>query len=168
MRVRNLILAGVVMAAVSLQAARAQDFAVPDKGDAEIGLSGYIDIDSDSEEETNVSLSYLPYWTRNIQAGASLNYFDVGDYSAWGAEIRADYNLVGADTAMPTVPYAGLALGYWDPDGADSQTGWGAQIGVKHFLSNNVSVFAEVRYRDWEDYDYTSLFFGLNAYLRKK
>lgn len=146
----------------------------PDKGTAEIGLSFAAVLDqSGGGTSQDLSLRYLPYLDRNIQVGGGLTYSHYSGHTYTAIEGVANYNFMpkGDASVSRTVPYAGLALGtaHSKTDGgSDNDTHWGAQVGAKHFLTHDVSVFAELNYRKYNDSDIdrTVLFIGLNTYLR--
>lgn len=146
------------------------DVVPPERGTAEVGLS--VDAKLDSPSSFGIGIRYLPYLNRQVQLGGSLDYvnFKDGPDGGW-LELRADYNFVPNATSefayKRTIPYAGAALGvsFGDYDGSS----WGLQGGVKHFITNDVSVFGELRYRDFSkgDNDDFRLLIGLSTFLRK-
>jgi hypothetical protein len=143
----------------------------PDRGTAEIGFAFSSRLTRPSA--TSLDLSYLPYLNRNIQVGGRLNYITgTGIGSAGALTLRGVYNFVSptAATTGRTVPYVGLFTGFGFGDARDAWL-WGVNGGVKHFISNDISVFAEL---NWEnlgvrgagrDND-TYILAGLNTYLR--
>lgn len=147
------------------------DMVPPDKGTAEIGLGGYLELGGDNGWALN--LRYLPYMNRNLQIGGDLSYVDSGTgYDAGTLTLRADWNFVPAasvDFAVKrTVPYVGLGVGFDIGDG-DNDTAFDIHGGVKHFITNDVSIFGELRGR-LDDNDASSdvmLWFGINTYLRR-
>lgn len=173
---KNMLTAGLL--AITATSAFAQvgarpqiysDVVPPDKGTAEVGLA----IDARLNDPTGISLDlkYLPYLNRNVQLGGALSYFNFDEGTDGGMlEVRADYNFVppaSEEVAYKrTIPYAGLALGttFGDLDGSS----WGVQGGAKHFITNDVSVFGELRWRDYsEGDDDLRLMIGLSTFLRK-
>jgi hypothetical protein len=144
------------------------DVVPPDKGTAEVGLSFSANLDKPSSQSLDVK--YLPYLSRQVQLGGELTYDHVGSFSGGFLSLIGNYNFVPAASAdyavNRTIPYVGLALGvsYGDFDGS----AYGAQAGVKHFVTNDVSLFGELQWRHTSDPDddNTRLVIGIATYLR--
>ncbi|HEY3269096.1 MAG TPA: outer membrane beta-barrel protein [Armatimonadota bacterium] len=165
------------------------DVTPPEAGTAEIGIALNAKLDKPSNQSMRVS--FLPYLNRNVQVGGGLTYthqsgYDVGagestvyvdSSTMYTVDLLANYNFVSASDAVTsrTVPYAGVGFSYIHAKSGDVSahaTGWGAQGGVKHFITNDVSVFGELNYRRYdktidENKDEWKFFVGLNTYLRK-
>ncbi len=147
------------------------DMVPPDKGTAEIGFGGFLELGGDNAWALN--LRYLPYLNRNLQLGGDLSYTDSGSGGDYGTlTLRSDWNFVPSasqDFAVKrTIPYVGLGIGF-DIGDSDNDTAFDVHGGIKHFITNDVSVFGELRAR-LDDNDASSdvmLFFGLNTYLRR-
>jgi hypothetical protein len=148
----------------------------PDKGTAEVSvsLSTTLHALDGADKTTAFGVSYLPYLNRNIQVGGGLTYADMGSgYKTTGVQAIANYNFVSATetTVSRTVPYAGLAVGTThvkQPGDSKDVTSWGAQAGVKQFITHDISLFAELNYRKLNKGmgNETQLFVGLNTYLK--
>jgi hypothetical protein len=144
------------------------DVVPPDKGTAEVGLALSAYLDKPSSQSLDVK--YLPYLSRQVQIGGELSYEHASGFSGGFLNLIANYNFVpsaSTDYAINrTIPYLGLALGtsFGDFDGSS----YGAQAGVKHFLTNDVSLFGELQWRHFSDPDddATRLLIGLSTYLR--
>lgn len=144
------------------------DVVPPAKGTTEIGLALNANLSKPTSQ--SVQVKYLPYLNRQVQVGGELSYDHVGSFSGGTLSLIANYNFVpSASTNYATnrtIPYAGVALGtgYGDVDGS----AYGVQGGVKHFLTNDVSLFAEVQWRHYSegDSDNTAIVAGINTYLR--
>lgn len=148
------------------------DVVPPDKGTAEVGLS--LDARFTKPSGQTLRVRYLPYLNRQVQLGGQLSYDHSSGFSGGFLTLVGNYNFVpGPSTDYATnrtVPYAGLALGtsYGDENG----TVYGAQVGVKHFVTNDVSLFGELEYRRTSDDDIygrknsTHLVVGISTYLR--
>jgi hypothetical protein len=171
----TLLVAGASFAQVGSTPQVYSEMVPPDKGTAEVGISFAAVLDqSGGGTSQDLSLHYLPYLNRNVQIGGGLSYsHDSDGYTATSIEAIASYNFMPADASSVsrTVPYAGLAAGtsHLKYDGDTSNvTHWGAQGGVKHFISNDVSLFAELNYRKYNkgNGNQTVLLIGLNTYLR--
>lgn len=145
------------------------DMVPPDKGTTEIGLGGYINFGGDNDWAVN--LRYLPYLNRNVQLGGDLRYEDAGSSDNGTLTLRGDWNFVSSadeDFAVKrTVPYVGVGVGFDIGDG-DNDTAFDIHGGLKHFITNDVSVFGEIRARldDNENDSDAVLYFGINTYLR--
>jgi hypothetical protein len=165
------LLASVAATSFAQVGARPQiysDVVPPDKGTAEVGLSFSAKLDKPSGQ--SLRLKYLPYLSRQVQVGGELSYDHAGGFSGGFLNLIGNYNFVpkaSTDYAINrTIPYVGLAAGvsYGDENGSD----YGAQVGVKHFLTNDVSLFGELQWRHLTDPDddTTALILGLSTYLR--
>jgi len=144
------------------------DMVPPDQGTAEVGLAGNVSFGDDTTWQ--VSLRYLPYLNRNVQLGGDLTYADYGSFDAGFITLRADWNFVPAAdeefATKRTVPYVGAGIGF-DIGDSDEDTAFDVHGGLKHFVTNDVSVFGELRVRlDDNDASDAVLFFGINTYLR--
>jgi len=165
------LLAAVTASSFAQVGARPQiysDVVPPERGTAEIGLAFSANLDKPSSQ--SLDLKYLPYLNRQVQIGGEFSYDHAGSFSGGFLNLIGNYNFVPNATTdyaiNRTIPYVGLAAGisYGDYDGSV----WGAQAGVKHFLTNDVSLFAELQWRDFSDTDddNTRLLVGINTYLR--
>lgn len=183
MRISHLLATGILAAmagtAFAQVGARPQiysDVVPPDRGTSEIGLS--LDWRLNSPSATTLDARFMPYLNRQVQVGGGLTYMHSSGFSGGFVEARANYNFVPNATedfaTNRTVPYAGVGFGVSFGDA--SGTAYGVQGGVKHFLTNDVSVFAELRYRHFSDStnflaggsnrNDTRLLLGINTYLR--
>lgn len=169
------LVAGASMAQVGSRPQVYSEMVPPDKGTAEVGIAFTAILhQSGGGHAEALDLKYLPYLNRNIQLGGAVTYTHVsGGDTASSYELRGDYNFISPDSAAVsrTVPYAGLAIGGSHVKFAGETTNateWGVQGGVKHFISNDVSLFAEVNYRKFNKGggNRTLLLIGLNTYLR--
>ncbi|HEY3413621.1 MAG TPA: outer membrane beta-barrel protein [Armatimonadota bacterium] len=147
----------------------------PDKGTAEVGIAfNAVLHQSGGGTSQSLNLRYLPYLNRNVQVGGGLAYSHVsGGDTFTSIEAVANYNFMPQEsTAVSrTVPYAGAAIGtshVKTGGNSDNVSHWGLQGGVKQFISNDVSLFAEINYRKYNkgNGNQTLLLIGLNTYLR--
>lgn len=148
----------------------------PDKGTAEVGIAFNAVLDqSGGGKSQSLDVRYLPYLDRNVQAGGALTYNHVsGGITATAFNLIANYNFMPKEetSVSRTVPYLGAAVGTShvkvSGESSDTVSDWGVQGGVKQFISNDVSLFAEVNYRKYNkgNGNQTLLLIGLNTYLR--
>lgn len=165
------LLAAVTASSFAQVGARPQiysDVVPPDKGTTEIGLSAIANLSKPTSQ--SIQLKYLPYLNRQVQVGGELSYDHASGFSGGTLSLIGNYNFVPNATTdyatNRTIPYVGVALGtgYGDVDGS----AYGLQGGVKHFLTNDVSLFAELQWRHYSegDDDNTAIVVGINTYLR--
>lgn len=162
-------------------------FAAPDlDGHLAVGVKGSLtydwvdDSDDDGTTTINGGLSLTYFFTKNLEFGveAMSNWrtssnSDSGYYSG---DLVLNYNFVGASKVVPYIGVAGGFVVFSHSSDNDSKTdgfgSLGAQGGIKYFMSDNVFLNVEARYRRWftSTLDYTDkdrnqvgTFFGLNV-----
>ena len=134
---------------------------LPTTGTREIELRGNITIDP--EDSYDVTLGYGPFLNPNLQVKGVAQFVGNGT-DAWSLGVEGNYHFPGAS---PTLPYAGIFLGYTDSQVGDGDISWGLQGGVKHFINSSVAFTGQLVYRKIEDADDGwGLTFGLAVYLR--
>lgn len=148
-------------------------FAGTQAGDKELAIGGsitYMDPDSGG---TSTAITLYPafHWfvTDAFSIGASLtgnwNLPDEGeDTVSYGLYFEPNYHF---NTASDLVPYTGIHIGSYfvDSDGnSDTYLAYGAQGGIKYFLSEDISFKTEGRYTLSDDVSTFAVVFGLNFY----
>ena len=128
---------------------------------------------SDNATTTLLGGSYGMFFTDNIEASGTLMLMNFdGDFTIYLLYGRCNYNFVKKGETY--IPYAGVALGmvgYDDGNADDSAISFGAQGGVKYFLSEDTSFNLEASYTfaeiDGESYDAFSITAGISFYFGK-
>ena len=172
----TILVAGASFAQIGSTPQVYSEMVPPDKGTAEVGIAfNAVLHQSGGGTAQSLDVRYLPYLNRNVQVGGALTYnHSSGGYTATAFNLIANYNFIpqGETAVSRTVPYAGAAIGtsHVKVSGGSSDTvsDWGLQGGVKQFISNDVSLFAELNYRKYNkgNGNQTLLLIGLNTYLR--
>lgn len=115
-----------------------------------------------------VGFSYFP--KDFLEAKGGLMILNAEDFTAYSLLAQCNYLFFKPDTVI--VPYAGVQLGFsgYDYDGDDdTAVSYGLQGGAKYFLSEDLSVNAELNYLvtnvDPDDVKNTSVLIGLSYYF---
>lgn len=120
---------------------------LPDRGTVEYSLNGTIHLSAPGAQLINVG--YKPFLNPNWQWGVEFGYRHVRGGDSIGSIAGVlNYYFRTAGTGR-TLPYAGIILGTTFGDSSDFA--YGAQGGVKHFITSNVALTAELQWRHNED-----------------
>jgi hypothetical protein len=128
------------------------------RGRTEYGLFGNFNISSPSSQD--VSIRYAPMLSDRLQWGIDFSYHNNG--GSYGS-VAGLGNYYFGQNDRPTRPYLGVAVGTTFGDMGDCLE-WGAQGGVKHFVSPNVALTGELQFRRMGDMDWSGALLGLSYF----
>jgi hypothetical protein len=128
--------------------------------------------DSDTGNRTlTFGFSYFPKDFLEAKGTLFIVNIDTGDDDGTIYSLAAQCNYLFFKPNTVLVPYAGIQLGFSGYDFGDSDTAasYGAQCGVKYFVSEDLSMNGELNYLvtniDPDDVKATSILFGLAYYF---
>lgn len=140
-------LLGIVGWAALAGVASAQEVALPERGTTEYSIAGLARFTSPSFQ--TISVGWKPFINRNWQWGAEFSYTNQNRGDDFGTIAGVLNYYLRQETEGRTLPYVGISLGlaFGDLD----EFVYGAQVGLKHFLNDNVALFGELQWRHHED-----------------
>lgn len=105
----------------------------------------------DSDSTVSVALSAGYFFTDAFQLEGMLEGIWNGD-DIYTLTVRPNYHF---DIGTTLVPYIGAALGYARVSNGDSDSGlvYGAQAGLKQYLTDSAFLQWEVSYQEWKIFD---------------
>lgn len=136
--------------ALSFVASHAGARALVTEGSNELGMSGFVDFQSEVGLQTSLDLRYAYFFIDSFSVGALGGFSDNDYYTNIRLALSGEYNFLISDDYRPIigtdfVPFIGAAVGiqYADSDRDDVMAGvLSPELGVKFFLSDDFAVTA--------------------------
>ena len=138
-------------------------FAQTEQGESAVGFN--IGYGFDSKNAT-LGIDYRYNITDAIRINPSLSYFAKNDgHSTWAIDLNAHY-LVKINSVFGFYPLAGLDLSFWNFGAGDVDadfTRFGANVGLggEFYLTDKLTLGAEVKYNIIKDFDQALLGFRI-------